>query len=61
MLEVIIAAISTNLMSVYSGCLNYYNGSCASLCIIDDSRDEIVKNIIEINGTVQKTIETIKI
>jgi len=49
-----------NLMSVYSGCLNFCNGSCASLCIINVSRDWIVKNILEINGTVQNTIETIK-
>jgi len=39
MLEVIVAVIYRNLMSVYSGCLNFYNGSCASLCIIDVSRD----------------------
>jgi len=61
MLEVIIAAIYRYLMSVYSGCLNFCNGSCASLCIIDVSRDLIVKNILEIDRTVQKTIKTIKI
>ena len=36
-------------------------GSCASLCIIDVSRDWIVKNIVESNERVQKTVETIKI
>jgi len=61
MLEVIIALIYRNLMSVYSGCLNFCNGSCASLYIIEVSRDWIVKNIVEINRTVQKTVETIKI
>jgi len=35
MLEVIFAAIYRKLMSVYSGCLNFCNGSCASLSIID--------------------------
>jgi len=40
--------------------LNFCYGSCASLCIIDVSRDWIVKNILEINGTVQKTVETMK-
>ena len=39
MLEVIVAAIYWNLFSVYSGCLNFCNGSCASLCIIDVFRD----------------------
>jgi len=61
MLEVIVAAIYRNLISVYSGCLNLSNGSCASLCIIDVSRDWIVKNILQINGTVQKTCKTINI
>jgi len=61
MLEVIIAAIYRNLRSVYSGCLNFCNGSCATMCIIDISRDRIVKNILEIIGTVQKTIDMIKI
>jgi len=61
MLEVIAAAIYRNLMSLYVGCLNFCNGSCASLCIIDVSRDKLVKNILEINGTVQKTVEKIKI
>jgi len=61
MLEIIVAAIYWNVMSVYSGCLNFCNGSCASLHIINVSRDYIVKNILEINGTVQKTVETIKI
>jgi hypothetical protein len=61
MLDVIVEAIYRNLMSVYSGCLNWCNRSCASLCIIDVASDEMVKNILEINGTVQKTIETIKI
>ena len=31
------------------------------MCIIDVSRDRIVKNILEIIGTVQKTIDMIKI
>jgi hypothetical protein len=39
MLEVVVAAIYSDLMSVYSGCLSFCNGSCASLCIIDVSRD----------------------
>jgi len=39
MLEVIVAAINRNLMSVCSGCLNFCTGSCACLCIIDISRD----------------------
>jgi hypothetical protein len=39
MLEVIVAAIYQNLMSVYSGYLDVYIGSCASLCLIDVSRD----------------------
>ena len=60
MLEVLIAAIYRNMMSVYSGCLNICNGSCASLCIINASRDSTVKNILDMNGTVQKTVETIK-
>jgi len=52
--EVIVAAIYRNLMSVYSGCLNFCNGSYASLCIINVPRDLIVKNILHINGTIQK-------
>jgi len=35
MLELIVAALDTNVISVYSECLNLCNGSCASLCIID--------------------------
>jgi len=61
MLEVIIPAIYRFLMNVYSGCLNFCYGSCASLYTIDVSRDWIVKNILEINGTVPKTVKTIKI
>jgi len=61
MLEVIVAAIYRNLMSVYSGCLDHCNESRASLYIIDVSRDLRVKNILEINGTIQKTDETIQI
>ena len=61
MLEVIIAAIYTNLMSVYSGCLNYCNWSCAALCISGVSRDKIIKNILEICAAVQQTVETIRI
>jgi len=61
MLEVIVAEIYSNLMSVYSGCHNFSNRSCASLCIIHVSRDQIVKNIFETNRTVQKTVETIEI
>ena len=61
MLEVIFAAIYRNLMSVYSGCFNFCNGSCASLCIINVSRDWIVNNIVGINRTVQKTDEMNKI
>jgi len=60
MLDVIVAAIYRYLMSVYSGCLNFGNGSCASLCIFDIARDYIVRNILETNGKVQKTVETIK-
>jgi hypothetical protein len=37
-----------------------WNRSCASRCIIDVSRDLIVKTIHEIDGTVQNTFETIK-
>jgi len=55
MLEVIVAAICRTLMSVHSGCHNFCNGSCVSLCIIDVPRNQIVNNILEINGTVQKT------
>ena len=61
MFEVIVAVIYRNLMCVYSRCLHFCNGSCASLCIIDVSRDKIVKNILEINATVQKTVKTIEI
>jgi len=61
MFKVIIAAIYRYLLSVYSGCLDFCYRSCTSLCIIDVSRDLIVKNIPEIDGTVQKTIKTIKI
>jgi len=61
MLEVIIAGIYTHLISVLSGCLKCCNGSCASLSIIDISRDKIVKNILQINGTGQKTVDMIKI
>jgi len=61
MLEVIVAATYRNLISVYSGCLKFCNGSCASLCIIDGARDWIVKNFLEINRTVQNTIWTIEI
>jgi hypothetical protein len=61
MLEVIVAAIQRNLINVYSGCLNFYYGSCASLYRIHISRDEVVNNILGINRTVQKTVETIKI
>ena len=39
MLEVIVAAIYTNLTCVYSGCFNFCNGSCGSLYIIDVARD----------------------
>jgi len=39
MLEVVVAPIYGNLMSVYSGCHNFCNRSCASLCIIDVSND----------------------
>ena len=39
MIEVIVSVIYTNLINVSSGCLNHCNGSCASLCIIDISRD----------------------
>jgi len=59
--EVIVAAIYTIIMSVYSGCFNFCNGSCASLGIIDVSRDQIVQDITEINGTVQKIVERIEI
>jgi len=59
MLELFVAALHRHLMSILSGCLNFGYGSCASLCIIDVSKDAIVKNILEINGTVQKTVETI--
>jgi len=48
-------------MSVSSGCLNFRNGSCASLCIIDVSRDRIVRTILAMNGTAEKTVEMIKI
>jgi len=61
MLEVIVAAMYSNLMSVYSGCLDFCNGSCASLCIIDISRDWILKNILAINATVHKSVEMITI
>jgi len=50
MLEVIVAEIYRNLMSVYSGCLNFCNASCTSLCIIDVSRDWIEKNSVS-NGS----------
>jgi hypothetical protein len=39
--------------------MNWVYGSCASMCIIDVTRDEIVKSFLEIDGTVQKTINTI--
>jgi hypothetical protein len=52
MLEVISAAIYIHLISIYSGCFNFYNGSSVSLYIINVSRDDIVKNIHEINETV---------
>jgi len=39
MLEVIIAVMYSNPRSVLSGCLNFCYGSCASLCIINVSRD----------------------
>jgi hypothetical protein len=39
MLDVIIVVVYRNLISVYSGCLNFCNRSCASLCISDVSRD----------------------
>ena len=61
MFEVIVAVIYRNLMCVYSRCLHFCNGSCASLCIIDVSRDKIVENILEINATVQKTVKTMEI
>jgi len=61
MLEVIIEAIYPHLMIVYSGCFNFCYGSCVRLCIIDVSRDSIVKDILEINETFQKIINTIKI
>jgi len=37
--KVIVAAIYRYPMNVYSGCPNFRNGSCASLCIINVSRD----------------------
>jgi hypothetical protein len=58
--EVIIAAIYTTLMSVYSGCLNFCDGSCASLIIIDVSSDLLVKKIPQINRTVQKLSKRLK-
>jgi len=39
MLQPIIAAIYRNQISGYSWCLNFWNGTCAHLCIIDVSRD----------------------
>jgi len=60
MVEVIVAAIYRNLMCLL-WVFNFYYGSCASLCIIDVSRDQIVKNILEINGTVEKSVERIQI
>jgi hypothetical protein len=39
MLDLIMVVIYRNLISVYSGCLNFGNRSCASLCIRDVSRD----------------------
>jgi len=53
MLEVIVAVIYRNLLSIYSGCLNFSYRSCASLCISDVSKDWIVKNVIDIYGTVE--------
>ena len=61
MLEVIVAMIHWNLISVNSRCLCFCYGRCSSLCIINVSRDEIVKNNLKINGTVQTTVEMIKI
>jgi len=60
MLEVIVAAIYSHPISVYSGCLDFCNGSCASLCIIDVSRDWTVKNIVQNSGTVQKTVNLLQ-
>jgi len=56
MLEVIVAAIYRNPRSVYSGGLDFCYGSCARFGIIDVSRVLIVRNILEIKGTVQKTV-----
>ena len=61
MLEVIVAAKYTNMLFVCSACLNFGYGHCGSLCIIDASKDSVVKTILEIDGTVPTTIETIKI
>jgi hypothetical protein len=58
-LEVIVIAMHCNLMTIYSGCVNLCDGSCASLCIIDGSRGYKAKDILEINRTVQKSGETI--
>jgi len=60
MLELIIAVKYRNLISIYSGCHNFSAGSYARLCIINVSRDCKVKNMLEINTTVQKIVETIK-
>jgi len=42
MFEVMVAPIYRNLRSVYSGCLKFCNGCCASMYIIVGSRDWIV-------------------
>jgi hypothetical protein len=60
-LEVIVAVMFRHLINVYSGCLHFCTGSHASLYIIDVSRDWIIKKILQLNGTFQKTVEIIKI
>jgi len=60
-LAVITAATYRHLLSVHSMCHTICYGSCASIYIIDVSRDWIVKTILEINQTVRKTVAKIPI
>jgi hypothetical protein len=47
-------------MNIYS--VSYFwCGSCGRLSIINGSRDQIVQKILEIDETVQETVETINI
>jgi len=49
-----VAVISRHLIGVFSRCFNFCYGRCIRLCIIDVTRNWILKNMLDINAKVQK-------